>query len=111
VLCPDGCGYRRALEFGLYGASQPLDIAAAIWGFASQAQLVAAGVGLGLLPLRIVAESPARDSLQVLAVDDFSAALDLWMVRPPGYAARDPRLDALLSTLQRHMGEPLARAS
>jgi DNA-binding transcriptional LysR family regulator len=111
VLCPDGCGYRRALEFGLYGAAQPLDVAAAIWGFATQAQLVAAGVGLGLLPLRIIAECPARDAFQVLEVDDFSAALDLWMARPPGFGARDPRLDALLSTLRRHMDEPLALAS
>ena len=58
VLCPGGCGYRRALEHGMYGAAQPLDIVAELWGFEQQAALVAAGAGLGLLPRLLIKRSP-----------------------------------------------------
>jgi DNA-binding transcriptional LysR family regulator len=109
VLCPDGCGYRRALEHGLYGASQPLDIAAAIWGFEQQARLVAAGAGLGLLPERILRESPTANALQPIEVKDFSAALDLWLVRAPGAGKAAARLDAVVAALQAELGE--ARSS
>jgi DNA-binding transcriptional LysR family regulator len=111
VLCPDDCGYRRALEHQLYGAAQALDVAAAIWSFASQAKLVAAGVGLGLLPEQVIAESPAADQLQTLEVADFSAVLDLWLVRSPSAAAVDQRLDIIAAELRGHFEGPLAIAS
>ena len=81
VLCPDDCGYRRALEHRLYGAAQSLDVAAAIWGFASRRSSLPPASGLGLLPEQVIAESADADRLQVLEVADFSAALDLWLVR------------------------------
>jgi DNA-binding transcriptional LysR family regulator len=111
VLCPDDCGYRRALEHRLYGAAQSLDVAAAIWGFGIQARLVATGVGLGLLPEQVIAESPDADRLQVLEVADFRAALDLWLVRSSSAVAADPRLDALADKIRGHLDGQLAMAS
>jgi DNA-binding transcriptional LysR family regulator len=102
VLCPDGCGYRKALEHGLYGAAQPLDVVAAIWSFEQQARYVAAGVGLGLVPLRTIETSPHRAELRVIDVADFSAALDLWMILPPA-GGPTPRLEALAKALRAHL--------
>jgi DNA-binding transcriptional LysR family regulator len=111
VLCPDGCGYRRALEHGLYGAAQPLDVAASIWGFFQQARLVAAGAGLGLLPLRILAECAEADQLHIIDVSNFSAALDLWFVRSPNTGGLDRRFSALVAHLRLHFTDSLAKAS
>ena len=61
----------------MYGAAQPLDIVAALWGFEQQAALVAAGAGLGLLPRRLIERSPHGAALKIVNVSDFSAALDL----------------------------------
>ena len=111
VLCPDGCGYRRALEQGLYSAAQPLDIAAAVWGFRQQARLVAAGAGLGLLPEVIIAEEAEASALHVLEISDFSAALDLWLIRASGLASSDRRLEAIAEALRQRLDAPLAKAS
>ena len=111
VVCPEGCGYRRALEHGLYGAAQPLDIAATLWGFQQQAALVAAGVGLGLIPLRTLQISPHAAELQVVKVSDFSAALDLCLIGPDAASALDPRLAPLRTALLRVLEEPLAMVS
>ena len=106
VLCPDGCGYRRALEHGLYGAAQPLDVAVAIWGFERQVELVADGVGLGLIPTRILKTHPRRREVDVVAVHDFSAAMSLWVVRSDAIPALDPQLEALLARVCGFLAEP-----
>ena len=111
MLCPDGCGYRRALEHGLYGAAQPLDIAVSIWGFERQVDLIAAGVGLGLIPTRILERSPRKAEIDMIEVRDFSAAVDLWLIRSDMVASLDPRLEALVAVLRGVLDEPLARVS
>ena len=111
VLCPDGCGYRRALEHGLYGAAQPLDIAVAVWGFERQLELIADGVGLGLIPDRILEAHPRRAEVKAIEVKDFSAAVSLWLVRSDAIPALDPRLEALLGRVRSFLGEPAALAS
>jgi len=111
VLCPDGCGFRTALEHHLYGAAQPLDIVAALWGFDRQAELVAAGVGLGLLPLRIIELSPHRDRLKIVKVPDFSAALDLWLMRSASAGAADVRFTPFRRAIAKVLDQPLAAAS
>lgn len=111
VLCPDGCGYRRALEHGLYGAAQALDVAASLWGFEQQAGLVASGVGLGLIPDRILAQSRHGTDLAIVKVSDFSAALDLWAVRPDVAMAPKPRFAPIRNALLTALAEPLAKVS
>lgn len=106
VVCPEGCGYRRALEHGLYGAAQSLDVAAAVWGFHEQARLVAAGVGLGILPVRTLATTPHAAGIDEIAVEDFSAALDLWLVRPEAESVFRPRLEALLQAVASYLDAP-----
>jgi DNA-binding transcriptional LysR family regulator len=111
VLCPDGCGYRRALEHGLYGAAQPLDIAIAIWGFERQAELVADGVGLGLIPARILETHPRRREIDIVEVRDFSAAVSLWLIRSDAIPALDTRLETLLARIRGFLSEPSARVA
>ncbi len=111
VLCPDGCGFRRALEHHLYGAAQPLDIVAALWGFDRQAALVAAGVGVGLLPLRIIELSPHRDRLKIVKVSDFSAALDIWLLRSAAAGTKESRFEPFRRAIEKVLGQPVAAAS
>jgi DNA-binding transcriptional LysR family regulator len=111
VLCPDGCGYRRALEHGMYGAAQPLDVAAALWGFEQQAALVASGAGLGLLPRLLIEHSPNAAALKVVKVSDFSAAIDLWLIRPDAAGGLDPRLAPLRAAVERSLGKPATFAA
>lgn len=111
VVCPDGCGYRRALEHGLYGAAQTLDVAASLWGFEQQAALVAGGVGLGLLPDRLLERSAHVTGIRKIAVSDFSAALDFWLVRHENAIGAAARLLPIRNALLTALAEPLAKVS
>lgn len=80
VLNPDGCGFRNGLEHRLLRAGKPLAVAASIWGIPQQLQLIADGVGLGLVPRRMIASSAEADRLMVIEVPDFRARLSVWLL-------------------------------
>ena len=86
IINPDGCGFRSQLEEALASTGRVLNVTAEIWGAALQLALIARGAGLGLIPERLVAESAHRDALQIVRVEDFQAAVRVWLVRsgPPG---------------------------
>jgi DNA-binding transcriptional LysR family regulator len=80
VINPDGCGFRGQLDRALANNGSALNVIAETWGTPLQLALVARGIGLGLVPERLLAESTHRDSVRVLTVDDFAPALDIWLV-------------------------------
>lgn len=80
VINPDGCGFRHLLDRALAATGHTLDVAVELWGVDVQLSLVARGIGLGLVPARLVTASPWRDQLKVLDVSDFNARLAVWMI-------------------------------
>ncbi|MBA5778438.1 LysR family transcriptional regulator [Stappia sp. F7233] len=81
VMNPDGCGFRTGLEHRLMRGGDTLKVAASIWGVPQQLSLIAEGVGLGLIPRRMIAASAQADRLKVIEVPDFSARLAVWVLR------------------------------
>jgi DNA-binding transcriptional LysR family regulator len=80
VINPDGCGFRGQLDRALAASGTVLNVIAETWGTSMQLALIARGIGLGLIPERLLAESPHRDKVQVITVDNFAPALDVWLV-------------------------------
>ncbi|WP_207005647.1 LysR family transcriptional regulator [Trinickia mobilis] len=82
ILNPDGCGLRAALERAMGGAGGQLRLSVDTYSASTQLQLVAAGLGLGLMPLDSLHASAWRNQLSVVDVGDFALSLDLWLVFP-----------------------------
>lgn len=80
VINPDGCGFRVQLDRALAASGSVLNVIAETWGTSMQLALIARGIGLGLVPERLLAESPHRDALQVVSIDNFAPALDVWLI-------------------------------
>ena len=99
VINPDGCGFRSQLDQALASGGRPLNVTAEIWGVGPQLSLIARGAGLGLVPARLVAESPHRKSLQVLPVEDFEASVAVWLVRSGAAGTFERALDVLQETV------------
>jgi DNA-binding transcriptional LysR family regulator len=81
VLNPDGCGFRAGLRRALDAQGLPLQVTLDTYGRELQLQSVANGVGLGLVPLPLVEQSPQRDALDIVPVADFKPQIDLWLLR------------------------------
>ncbi|WP_460044498.1 LysR family transcriptional regulator [Pseudomonas sp. S2_H01] len=82
VLNPKGCGYRAALESAMGGHGQVLKLAVDTHGAAIQMRMIAAGLGLGLLPKKVLEESSLSDELSIVEVSDFSLQMNIWVVYP-----------------------------
>ncbi|WP_207005469.1 LysR family transcriptional regulator [Trinickia mobilis] len=82
ILSPDGCGYRAALVRAIGDAGGRLRVSADTYATNTKLRLVAAGLGLGLVPLDMPHTSAWRDKLSVVDVSDFALSLDLWLVFP-----------------------------
>ncbi|MEZ5900376.1 MAG: LysR family transcriptional regulator [Hyphomicrobiaceae bacterium] len=80
VLNPLGCGYRAALEAAMGQHEDALRVAIDTFGVEAQLRLVAAGIGLGLVPLVALETSAVRREVVVVDVSDFSLSLDVWLV-------------------------------
>jgi DNA-binding transcriptional LysR family regulator len=79
ILNPKGCGYRTALESAMGGVGGTLKLSVDTHGAAIQMRMIAAGLGLGLLPRRLWQDSPLKDELSVVEVRDFSLKMDIWL--------------------------------
>jgi DNA-binding transcriptional LysR family regulator len=101
VINPDGCGFRAQLDRALAAAGHVLDVSAESWGTALQLAMVARSAGLGLVPERQIAESQHRAALRVIEVEDFRAALRVWLVRASSLGALSTPVDVLAATVRR----------
>lgn len=81
ILNPLGCGYRAAIERAMEGEGRKLKISINTHGTEMQLRLVAAGMGLGLVPRSVIRETSLRDQLMIVEVADFSLNLDAIIVR------------------------------
>lgn len=95
VINPDGCGFRVQLDRALAASGSVLNVIAETWGTSMQLALIARGVGLGLVPERLLAESPHRDKLQVLTIDNFAPAVDVWLVTSGPLGALEPPVEVV----------------
>lgn len=106
IINPNGCGFRDQLERALAANGFVLDVIAETWGAALQIALIARGIGVGLIPERLVAESPHRDRVRVVTVEDFAPALAIWMVRSGQLGPFEAAVDFVASTVRELLADP-----
>ncbi len=101
VINPDGCGFRTGLEHRFLRCGKSLTVAASVWGIPQQLQLIADGVGIGLVPRRMVRASAESERLRIVEVPDFTARLAVWMMTAPSLAGPLPALSPALAAVRR----------
>lgn len=79
VLNPDGCGYRNALRRALESVHAPFSLAAEIHGPEIQLSLIAAGLGLGLVPRALLKRTPHAAKLRIVEPRDFDLRVGVWI--------------------------------
>ncbi|MDY7561231.1 LysR family transcriptional regulator [Pseudomonas sp. 10B1] len=82
ILNPEGCGYRAALERAIGDTGKTIRLSVDTHGTEMQLRMVAAGLGLGLIPKNVLRQSRSYSDLTVVEVKSFSLSLDIWLVHP-----------------------------
>ncbi len=113
ILNPQGCGYRAALQRAMEGVGKLVRLGIDLHGTETQLRLVAAGLGIGLAPKRLLANSHFLKDLCPVEVVDFALKLDLWLLRAPELGNLSRALDVLDQVLVRtfEVGWPSQGAS
>lgn len=106
VINPEGCGFRAQLEHALAESGLGLNVIVESWGVAMQLALVSAGVGLGLIPERLLNDSPYRGSVRALAVQDLAPALAIWLVKAGELGPLEDAVEVVAETVRRHLAAP-----
>ena len=101
ILNPQGCGYRAALQRAMEGVGKQVRLGIDLHGTETQLRLVAAGLGLGLAPTRLLADSRFLKDLCPVEVVDFALKLDLWLLRAPELGNLSRALEVLDQVLAR----------
>ena len=111
ILNPQGCGYRAALQRAMEGVGKQVRLGVDMHGTETQLRLVAAGLGLGLAPTRLLANSHFLEDLCPVEVADFALKLDLWLLHAPELGNLSRALDVLGQVLVRtfEVGSAFAR--
>jgi DNA-binding transcriptional LysR family regulator len=104
VLSPEGGGARVLLDAAFRRWGLPLHIAAELQDHTTQVVLVAQGVGIGLLPARVLARHPLAPQLQVIHLPGTDLALHIWLA----HAQPSPRLAAPLALLTEALADAVA---
>ncbi|WCT74168.1 LysR family transcriptional regulator [Sphingomonas naphthae] len=83
VLNPGECGFRNGLRDALDAQGLPMRLNLDVAGVEVQLGLVAAGLGLGLVPAHMLPASAHRGGIAPVPIKDFELRNDLWLARPP----------------------------
>jgi len=100
VINPDGCGFRTQLDRSLVRCGHALEVAAETWGHGLQLALVARGTGLGLVPRRLILESPHVASLRIIDVHDFRPALNVCLMRTAAIGMNAAAVDVVAAAVR-----------
>jgi DNA-binding transcriptional LysR family regulator len=103
VINPDGCGFRKELDRSLVQRGHALAVSAETWGHGLQLALVARGTGLGLVPRRLIMESPHVSSLRIIDVDDFRPELNVWLMRTATIGMNAPAVDVVAAAVRHNL--------
>jgi DNA-binding transcriptional LysR family regulator len=106
VINPDGCGFRGQLERALAGSGLMLDVIVESWGVAMQLALIAAGVGIGLIPERALTDLPYRGRIRAVTIPDFAPALAIWMVTSGELGPLEEAVGVVAETVRRLLAGP-----
>jgi DNA-binding transcriptional LysR family regulator len=79
VLSREGCGYRAVLKRTLEAADIPFIVAVEVLDVALQLQLIADGVGAGIMALRALPPLLEERGVQTFRLADMPAALEVWV--------------------------------
>jgi DNA-binding transcriptional LysR family regulator len=101
ILNPKGCGYRAALESALGRCGLAVKPVIDTHGATMQMRMIAAGLGLGLIPKKLLLESALREQLSIVDVADFDLQMDIWLAWP----ANPGNLKQAIELLARHLAE------
>ncbi len=104
VVNPPGCLIRQVLEVKLREIGTAFRIAAEIHNIEMQLSLVAGGLGLGIVPARLLAAHPRRRHLEQLTRPGVTLSVAIVFVR----AGHLGRLDTAATFLQRAVAEQFA---
>lgn len=83
ILNPIGCGYRAALERAMDDAGKGLRLSVDTHDTETQLRMVAAGLGLGLVPRQVLEKSRVAHEIEAIEVSDFALNLEIWLVHAP----------------------------
>jgi DNA-binding transcriptional LysR family regulator len=99
ILNPVGCGYRATLERVMGKQAGGLHVAIDTHGTEIQLRLVAAGLGLGLVPRSVLRASPHRDEIVIVDAENFSIFLEIWLVHLKEFGNLGRAIDRLAETI------------
>ncbi len=94
VLNPEGCGLRAGVIRYLEQQGSRFKVNVESAGAHLQMQLVANGIGIGIVPLAVLESSPLRDKLQIIAGQDYQPENFLWLLSPPDQGNLQPAIQA-----------------
>ncbi|GAA0479841.1 LysR family transcriptional regulator [Tatumella punctata] len=83
VLNPEGCGLRAGIIRYLEHSGSRFNVNVESAGALLQMQLVANGNGIGIVPLAVLESSPLRESLQIIASQEYQPENYLWLLSAP----------------------------
>lgn len=106
VLSPEGCYYHSSIGRAMTRANLPFRVAVDLFGPELQLALVAEGIGLGLLPARVIARSRHRRALKTLDVADFDLEVGLWVLHKPPLGRLAAAIDCFSTALAEGLAQP-----
>jgi DNA-binding transcriptional LysR family regulator len=83
VVNPEGCACRSALRRLYAAAGSALDVAVEVHGSSMQIELVAAGLGFGLVPVHALDAHPRRHAVTVVPMKSPLLSFGIWFVSAP----------------------------
>jgi DNA-binding transcriptional LysR family regulator len=99
ILNPLGCGYRAMLERAMDERAGSLHVVIDTHGTEIQLRMVAAGLGLGLVPRSVLSASPYRDEIAIVDVEGFSLTQEIWLVHLKEFGNLTRAIDRLAETV------------
>ena len=99
IFNQDGCGFRSVIQRRFEQEHLPLRIGIEALSSDLRLALVARGLGITLATKAAIESSPLRDTLQIIAIQDFEPRVRAWIVRRPPVGRLVRPIECLTSAL------------